>query len=71
VNAGRRAKDARSDDYAGWVKGLRGLMEWADFPGIFGGSTTSVAVSSDDEEWHAFLVALHKTSTLSHSQPKT
>jgi hypothetical protein len=61
VNAGRPAKDVRSDDYAGWVKGLRGLMEWADFPGIFGGSTTSVAVSSDDEEWHAFLVALHKT----------
>jgi hypothetical protein len=36
-------------------------MEWADFPGIFGGSTTNVALSSDDEEWHALLVALHKT----------
>ena len=33
-------------------------MEWAGFPGTFGGSTTAVAVSTDDEEWHAFLVAL-------------
>jgi len=61
VNAGRPAKDIRSDDYARWVKCLRGLMEWAEFPGTFGGSTTDLAVSSDDEEWHAFLKALHKT----------
>ena len=58
VNAGRPAEDVRSDDYAEWVKGLTGLMEWAEFPGTFGGSTTDVAVSSDDEEWHHFLVAL-------------
>ena len=58
VNADRPAKDVRSDDYAGWIKGLRGLMDWARIPGTFGGSTTDVAVSSDDEEWHHFLVAL-------------
>ena len=59
VNAGRPAKDVRSDDYAGWVKGIRGLMDWARFPGTFGGSSTDVAVATDDEEWHDFLVALH------------
>ena len=58
VNADRPAKDVRSDDYAEWIKGLRGLMDWAQLPGTLGGSTTDVAVSSDDEEWHHFLVAL-------------
>jgi hypothetical protein len=59
IDAGQPAEDVRSDDYAEWVKGLRGLMGWAQFPGTFGGSSSEVAVSSDDEEWHAFLVALH------------
>jgi hypothetical protein len=35
------------------------MLGWAGFPGTFGGSNSEVAVSSDDEEWHAFLVALH------------
>jgi hypothetical protein len=59
VVAGRPAPVVRSDDYAVWVSGLRGMLGWAGFPGVFGGGSSAVAVSSDDEEWHAFLVALH------------
>jgi hypothetical protein len=59
VVAGRPIVAVRSDDYAPWVGGLRGMLGWAGFPGTFGGSSTDVAVSSDDEEWHAFLVELH------------
>jgi hypothetical protein len=59
VVAGRPSSSVRSDDYAPWVGGLRGLLGWAGFPGVFGGSSSEVAVSSDDEEWHTFLVELH------------
>jgi hypothetical protein len=59
VVAGRPAERVRSDDYAPWVGGLRGLMGWAGLSGTFGGGTSTVAMSADDEEWHAFLVALH------------
>jgi hypothetical protein len=59
VVAGRPIVAVRSDDYAPWVGGIRGMLGWAGFPGVFGGSNSEVAVSSDDEEWHAFLVALH------------
>ena len=50
VVAGKPIVAVRSDDYAPWVGGLRGML---------GGSHSEVAVSSDDEEWHTFLVALH------------
>jgi hypothetical protein len=59
VVAGRPASAVRSDDYAPWVGGLCGMLGWAGFPGVFGGSNSEVALSSDDEEWHAFLVELH------------
>jgi hypothetical protein len=59
VVAGTPSETARSDDYAPWVGGLRGMLGWAGFPGVFGGSNSEVALSTDDEEWHAFLVALH------------
>jgi hypothetical protein len=59
VVAGRPSEVVRSDDYGPWVGGLRGLLGWASFPGVFGGSSSEVAVSSDDEEWHAFLVEIH------------
>jgi hypothetical protein len=58
VNADRPTKRVRSDDYAAWMGGLRGLMEWAGFKGVFGGSDTDVVASSDDEEWGVFLEAL-------------
>jgi hypothetical protein len=60
VVAGKPAEDARSDDFARWVEGLRGLMDWAGFPGTFGGVAVELTMSSDDEEWHAFLVELHR-----------
>ena len=53
------SEDLRSDGYARWVGGIRGLLRWAGFPGPFGGSQPEVAVSADDEEWHHFLLALH------------
>jgi hypothetical protein len=59
VVAGRPTVAVRSDDYAPWVGGLRGMLGWAGVAGVFGGSNSEVAVSSDDEEWHAFLVELH------------
>lgn len=62
VVAGKPSEDVRSDSYARWIGGLRGLLGWAGFPGTFGGSSgAEIAVSADDEEWHAFLVALHGT----------
>jgi hypothetical protein len=60
VVAGKPSETVRSDDYAPWVGGLRGMLGWANFPGVFGGSSSEAAVSSDDEEWHAFLVELHE-----------
>jgi hypothetical protein len=59
VVAGRPSESVRSDDYAPWVNGLRGMLGWARFPGTFGGISSKVAVSADDEEWHAFLVEIH------------
>jgi hypothetical protein len=59
VVAGRPSKPTRSDDYAGWVSGLRGLLGWAGFPGVFGGNNNEAVLSSDDEEWRDFLIALH------------
>jgi hypothetical protein len=59
VVAGRPCEVVRSDDFAPWINGLRGLLGWAGFPGTFGGSTSTAAMSADDEEWHAFLVVLH------------
>jgi len=58
VNAGRPTENTRSDDYADWIGGVRGLMSW--FDGSFGGSSAEIAVSSEDEDWHLFLVALFK-----------
>jgi hypothetical protein len=58
--AGRPSVDVRSDDFAPWINGLRGLLGWAGFPGTFGGNSTEVVMSADDEEWHLFLVALHE-----------
>jgi hypothetical protein len=58
VNADRPTKKVRSDDYAVWIGGLRGLMEWAGFKGTFGGSDTDAVASSDDEEWGLFLDGL-------------
>jgi 5S rRNA maturation endonuclease (ribonuclease M5) len=59
VVAGRPSPDVRSDDFAPWINGLRGLLGWAGFSGTFGGSISTEAMSADDEEWHAFLVAIH------------
>jgi hypothetical protein len=59
VVAGRPSETARSDSYATWVSGLRGLLGWAGFPGVFGGNNNEAVLSSDDEEWRSFLVALH------------
>jgi hypothetical protein len=61
VVADKASNDVRSDNYASWVGGLRGMLGWAEFPGLFGGSNTETAVSADDEEWHHFLVALHSS----------
>jgi hypothetical protein len=58
VVAQRPSANVRSDSYAGWIGGLRGLLGWAEFPGVFGGGNHKTAMSSDDEEWHTFLVAL-------------
>src|SRR5215217_7654424 len=60
VVAGMPSEDVRSDSYARWIGGLRGMLGWAGFPGVFGGGGSSEpAVSSDDEEWHTFLVELY------------
>jgi hypothetical protein len=59
VVAGQPSPVVRSDDYAPWVNGLRGLLGWAGFLGTFGGGSSEAAMSSDDEEWHGFLIELH------------
>jgi hypothetical protein len=54
VVTGMPSEDVRSDGYARWVGGIRGLLRWARFPGTFGGSQPEVPASADDEEWHHF-----------------
>jgi hypothetical protein len=61
INAGKPSKRVRSDDFAIWVEGLRGMMTWAGFQGTFGGSFNANAVTEDDQEWADFLVALHQS----------
>jgi hypothetical protein len=36
------------------------MMQWAGFQGSFGSGIGTLSVSADDEEWHTFLVELHK-----------
>ena len=52
---------ARSDSYARWVGGLRGMLSWAGFPGIFGESSARVVLTVDDEEWSTFLRAVYRS----------
>jgi hypothetical protein len=59
VLAGQPSEPSRSDSYATWEGGLRGLLSWAGLPGTFGSNNSEPAVSSDDEEWRDFLIALH------------
>jgi hypothetical protein len=58
VIADRPSEVVRSDDYAQWYEGLRGMLGWAEFPGVFGGSSSEPAISADDEEWRDFLEAI-------------
>src|SRR5688572_9753546 len=40
VVAGQPSADVRSDDFAPWINGLRGMLGWAGFPGVFGGGSS-------------------------------
>jgi hypothetical protein len=60
INAGKPSKSVRSDDFAIWVEGLRGMMTWAGFQGAFGGGFNASAVTEDDQEWADFLTELHR-----------
>jgi hypothetical protein len=59
VIAGSPADKARSDGFAQWISGIRGLLEWIGFAGRFGGSFDAEAMTEEDEEWHVFLMALY------------
>ena len=61
VIAGMPQEKARSDSYARWIAGIRGLMEWIGFEGSFGGSYDAEAVTEEDEEWLCWLQELHNT----------
>jgi hypothetical protein len=61
INAGKPSKSVRSDDFAIWVEGLRGMMTWAGFRGAFGGGFSANAVTEDDQEWADFLAALSQS----------
>ncbi len=50
----------RSDDYREWAGSIRGLLQWAQVDGMFGGDVAGVAVgSSDDAECGNVLAAVH------------
>ena len=59
--AGQEEDRDRSDDYAAWAGALRGMLKWAEFPGRFGGESSTIAakVDPDTEEWAAFLREIH------------
>ena len=59
VNAGMPRDRVRSDSYANWIEGIRGLMAWAGFKGTLGGGDTANVMSDDDGEWYTFLLAVH------------
>lgn len=59
VVAGRPMPDVhRSDDYAVWVRTLRGILSFAGFPGTFSNSEERKERSAEDDEWAAFLDAV-------------
>jgi hypothetical protein len=60
INAGRPSAQVRSDDFARWVEGLRGMMKWARFEGSFGGNYNADAIGEEDQEWSDFLAELHR-----------
>jgi hypothetical protein len=56
VAAGRPVRPVeRSDDYAGWVQTIRGIMEHAGLPGTFSNTAARKEVSTEDAEWSRFL----------------
>jgi hypothetical protein len=56
VVAGRpMPKVKRSDDYANWVRTVRGILEFAGFEGIFSNQEEKKERSAEDEEWFVFL----------------
>lgn len=56
-----RAPEVRSDDYSGWISGLRGVLGWAGFEGEFAHAEEGrVAESSDDVEWGEFISEVHR-----------
>jgi hypothetical protein len=62
VLAGSPKDITRSDDFAQWHGALRGMLQWAGVPGVFGGDSTDIsAASEDDAEWSEFLAALHQS----------
>jgi hypothetical protein len=60
INLGKPAKSVRSDDFAFWVEGLRGMLGCAGFHGAFGGSFNANAVTEDDQDWADFLAELYR-----------
>jgi hypothetical protein len=59
VVAGRPMPEVkRSDDYAVWVKTIRGILEFAGFPGTFSNAEQRKERSAEDEEWAIFLEAI-------------
>lgn len=51
----------RSDDFMEWTGSLRAMLQWAGFPGTFGGSSQKVVIAADPDtdEWAGFLAAIH------------
>jgi hypothetical protein len=60
INDGKPAKRVRSDSFGTWVEGLRGMLTYAGFTGMFGGSFNANAVTEDDQEWADFLAELYR-----------
>lgn len=59
VVAGRPMPEVkRSDDYAVWVKTIRGILAFAGFEGTFSNSEERKERSTEDEEWSVFLEAV-------------
>jgi hypothetical protein len=59
VVAGRPTPNVkRSDDYASWVRTIRGIMTFAGFVGTFSNSERRQERAVEDEDWEAFLTAV-------------
>lgn len=62
IVAGAPQEQSGGDGFSRWQDGIRGLLKWANAPGVFGGNEagSGETESADDADWGLFLAELYR-----------